>query len=70
MTDPFTTAGVLAVAAVYLSKTAYELSRRPKNGDSVAAKLNTQTELLKEIKNSQQDMRDGVIELVTIARQK
>jgi hypothetical protein len=82
MTDPVTPIAAASAALVYLSKTAYEYVLKSKNGTSEEHKrckaeeaqaatqgaLNAQTELLKEIKESQQDTRDGVRELVTIQR--
>jgi hypothetical protein len=82
MSDPITAGAALAAGAVYIARTAYELVLKARNGagethkrceaDRVAAtmqgSMNEQTNLLKEIKESQQDTRDGVRELITIQR--
>lgn len=84
MTDPLTAAAALTAATVYIARTAYELVLRSRHGaneeqrrckvedvrNSMQESMEVQTELLKEIKESQQDTRDGVRELVIISRQK
>ena len=82
MTDPVTAIAALAAALVYVSKTSYEYVLKSKNGSGEEKKrckaqevqgamqtsLDAQTRLLREIKESQQDTRDGVKELVTLQR--
>ena len=84
MPDPFTaTAGVTALV-VYVAKTSYDYLLKSKNGtdkqvkecearevqESVQASLDAQTELLKGIAMDQRDTRDGVMQLVTIQKQR
>ena len=84
MTDPITPVAALAAALVYVSKTAYEYVLKSKNGhseerqrckaqeiqSSMQSSLDAQTLLLREIKESQQDTRDGVRDLVTLQRRR
>lgn len=80
MSDPVTGTAALGAALVYVTKTVYEYVLKSKNGngderrhckaldiqDGMQRSLDMQTILLREIKDSQQDTRDGVRELVTI----
>ena len=84
MPDPVTATAAIAAAAVYVCKTGYEYVLKSKNGtdkqvkecearevqESVQASLDAQTELLKGIAMDQRDTRDGVMQLVTIQKQR
>lgn len=84
MTDPITPLAAASAATVYIAKAVYEFVKNSRNGNSAdhrkckaedvqsrtQASLDAQTDLLREIKDSQKDTRDGVMELVTISRRK
>ena len=81
MPDPVTASAAIAAAAVYVAKTGYEYVLKNKNGNSADHKrckaeevqaamqtsVDAQTDLLRDIKASQDSTRDGVLKLVTLA---
>lgn len=83
MTDPLLIASGAITACVYVAKTAYEVVLKGRAGANdersrckiadvqygIQLSLDAQTRLLVEIKDSQQDTRDGVRDLVNISRQ-